>query len=249
MLESLLSKFETKTLQDISAVSLLHRIDSKYTITKSQLHTLLATLLNTHAIVQIDSLLVLPYHTLYFDTPDYDCYITHHNGHLNRFKYRTREYQSSNLVFNEIKRKNNHGKTFKSRISRSQFYSEIDDRFTEFSDEKNAHLSSNYMPQLYVDYNRITLVDKEMTERLTIDMDLTLYDDDNKRIFKNVVIVESKRERGVKSSSSTKALNTLRIRPKGFSKYCMGMALIKKGIKKNLFIEKIRFIEKLEKKV
>lgn len=249
MLDSLLNQFNTKTLDDISRVSLLNRVDSKYTLTKMQLHSLLLNLIKTHDIVEIDNAKILPYHTLYFDTADYDCYIAHHNGHLNRYKYRTREYLSSNLVFNEIKRKNNTGKTFKSRIPRSKFYDKVDDRFKDFSDEKSAKLNSLYLPQLYVDYERITLVDKELTERLTIDLGLTLYDDTDKMSFKNIVIVESKRERGVKNSSSSKALNELRVRPRGFSKYCIGMALIKKDIKRNLFNEKIRYIEKLERTI
>lgn len=249
MPDSLLTQFESKSLKEISKVSLLNRIDSKYIITKPQLKSLLTSLIPTHDIVEIDNARILPYHTLYFDTAEYSCYRAHHNGSLNRYKYRTRKYVSSNLVFNEIKRKNNTGKTFKSRIERSQFYNEIDDRFTKFSNENSAKLSHHYLPQLYVDYNRITLVDKKLTERLTIDLDLTLYDNSQNRKFENVVIVESKRERGVRNSHSSNALNDLRVRPRGFSKYCIGMALIKKNIKKNLFKEKIRFLEKLEENV
>lgn len=248
MRDSVLARFEKRSLKDISSVSLLNRVDNKYTLSREMLETLLERLEESHAVVEIDELRLLPYKTLYYDTEDLRCYRHHHNGRRNRFKFRTREYLSSSLVFNEIKRKSNVGKTFKSRIRRSLFTHEMDQRFRSFAGEISGEERS-YLPQLFVEYNRITLVDKGFTERLTIDTDLRVTDyrdPERSRTFRNLVIVESKRERGVRSSPSMDTLRELRCKPRGFSKYCVGIALLREDVKKNLFKEYLRFIEKME---
>lgn len=246
--ELALERFEKRSLGDISSVSLLNRVDNKYTLSREMLLQLLERLEESHAVVEIDELRSLPYKTLYYDTEDLRCYRDHHNGRRTRVKFRTREYLSSSLVFNEIKQKANTGKTYKSRIKRSLFTHEMDGTFRTFAGEV-AGGDEWYVPQLFVEYNRITLVDKELTERLTIDTDLKVTDfsDPQKsRLFSNLVIAESKRERGVRSSPSMDTLRDLRCKPRGFSKYCMGIALLRDDIKKNLFKEHIRFIEKME---
>lgn len=128
----------------------------------------------------------------------------------------------------------------------------MDEKFRDFAEEISGRGEPSYLPQLFVEYNRITLVDKKLTERLTIDTDLTLRDIANPnscRSFTKLVIVESKRERGALSSSSMETLRDLRCKPRVFSKYCMGIALVKENVKKNLFKEKIRFIEKMESSI
>ncbi len=248
MSDVILNEFTTKSLEDISSVSLQNRVDDKYTITRATLNPLLERLKETHDIVEIDNLCSLPYKSLYFDTPELNCYTGHHNGKRNRYKFRTREYISSNVIFNEIKHKTNKGKTHKSRIRRSAFSESMDEKFQNFTLEK-CDSSEEYAPQLYIEYNRITLVDKELTERITIDTDLrvTDYDDSNKtRSFNNLVIVERKWDRNNKTSLSMRAFREFRCKKRRFSKYCIGIALLKDGAKTNLFKEKIRFIEKME---
>ncbi len=92
-----LNEFPTLSLEDIKSVSLQKRTDTKYLLNLSQLTALLSILKSNYSIVEIDSLKNLPYKTLYYDTPDLDLYRIHHNGKLNRYKFRTREYQVSNL--------------------------------------------------------------------------------------------------------------------------------------------------------
>ena len=154
MIASIIKKYETATLDDISSVSLMNRIDSKYLISLSKLCELLNILQKTHQIVEINNLVHLPYKTLYFDTEDFYCYHRHHNGKLNRYKYRTREYLSTNVVFNEVKHKINTGKTKKSRIKRKVFTDYFDKKFSKFATDKSPEFKSGkYLPKLFVNYN------------------------------------------------------------------------------------------------
>ena len=95
-------------------------------------------------------------------------------------------------------------------------------------------------------FKRITLVNNARTERLTIDRHLSFHNVETglDRCMDNLVVIEVKRD-GNTYSPIQELLRELRIFPSGFSKYCIGMALTTPGIKRNLFNERIRKIEKL----
>jgi len=239
------SPFSTISLEDTKAVSLQHRIDSKFLVNRKQLTQLITILQPDYSIVEIDSLKILPYKTVYHDTADLQHYHMHHNGKLSRHKFRTREYEVSGVVFNEIKHKSNKGKTKKSRIPRDQFDETFDSTFKTFAQEKTELKNYSLIPQLYVYYNRITLVDNKFTERLTIDIDLRFQSTESDFGYENLVIVELKREEGTSNSLAIKALQEVRVLQTGFSKYCIGIASTHSNVKKNRFKHKIRRVNKI----
>ena len=115
-LEPILSSMTPISLEEMSAVKLMNRVDSKF---PTNMGTLLrmAPLWNTHFYVQeVDGQRIARYRTLYFDTPDAVTYTMHHNRRLRRQKVRQRIYVDSGIAFCEIKNKKNTGRTKKKRI-------------------------------------------------------------------------------------------------------------------------------------
>ena len=194
---------------------------------------------------EIDGERNLAYQTTYFDTLDYNMYYVHQSGHTNRQKLRFRTYVSSNLQFMEVKTKNNHGRTKKKRMK------VVDTDITDseklnFLQEHLRYNPDELRPAIANSFNRITLVNKGKTERLTIDTDLQFNNlvTGTKRNMGKLVIVELKRD-GLCYSPVLEMLRQLRVFPHGFSKYCMGSALTNDELKVNRFKQKLRDVERI----
>lgn len=246
-----LQAFPPISLGDMESVSLMNRIDTKYLTTYDRLAMLLSLASDKYKVLTMDNSCYFEYETTYFDTQDRVMYLAHHNKRLTRQKVRVRVYKNSGDTFFEVKRKNNHGKTKKKRI-------QVESIDTLFSDGADSFLDdvallpiklADMKPYVSNHFERITLVNNQMTERLTIDSGLS---------FKNLVtgidydltglvVIEVKRE-GMSYSPVLDILRELGIKPGGFSKYCIGAALTDPSLKKNNFKMKLRRIEKMMNK-
>jgi len=102
-------------------------------------------------------------------------------------------------------------------------------------------------PKLGNRFKRLTMVNKDMSERITIDYDLKFSDLKYHHQIKNdhLCIIEIKRNRDSNKSSFINTLRELKVRPGGFSKYCIGLALLNPEVKNNLFKQKVRELKKL----
>ena len=244
----ILDGYNTISLDDMSSIRLMNRIDSKYLANEDQLLRLLELAKDDYMVQEINGVRQSEYRTQYLDDRFNTMYLNHHNGRLTRQKVRIRTYVDTSDYFFEVKLKNNHGRTKKKRIhltGADTYVQEGADRFLE----ENAMLSiplSDMTPKVANHFKRITLVNNARTERLTIDRQLTFHNAETglDRSMDNLVVIEVKRD-GNTYSPIQELLRQLRIFPSGFSKYCIGMALTTPGIKRNLFNEKIRKIEKL----
>lgn len=241
--EQILSTYPSISLKEMSNIRLMNRIDTKYVLTNSKLNKLLELAAKDYYVQEIDGHREMPYYTNYLDTKNKDMYLVHHNGHYVREKIRIRSYVSSNLNFLEVKNKNNKGCTSKKRIKVSSLNSlEIDGGNTFL--KKNAWYSLDQLTfQLENNFNRITLVNKAKTERLTIDSNICFHNiNTNKNVeLKNVAIVELKRK-GRSYSPIRSMLQDLNVKSSGFSKYCIGTALTDENLKHNRFKTRIRRI-------
>ena len=235
-----LENFSPISLAEMSAVKLMNRIDTKFVTNRQTLVKLLAMAEELYKVQEIDGQRIAAYHTLYYDTPENTMYIAHQNGKKNRQKLRIRTYLDSNEHYLEVKTKNNHGRTKKKRVKmEGSSLLPYDDFLTE-----RLWLSpKDMMPKIENNFHRITLVNEDMTERLTIDHDLSFhhFETDNRLSLDTAVIIELKRD-GLKPSPIMPILNKLRIFPMGFSKYCIGMALTNPSLKQNRFKERIHYI-------
>ncbi|MBR6370561.1 MAG: polyphosphate polymerase domain-containing protein [Bacteroidaceae bacterium] len=244
----ILDGFDTISLDEMSSIRLMNRIDSKYLANEEQLARLLELARNEYMVQSIDGIRQSEYSTQYLDDRFNTMYLNHHNGRLTRQKVRIRTYVDTGDNFFEVKLKNNHGRTKKKRIHLTGADTYVQDGAAEFLEE-HGMLSiplSDMMPKVANRFKRITLVNNARTERLTIDRHLSFHNVETglDRIMENLVVIEVKRD-GNTYSPIQDLLRELRIFPSGFSKYCIGMALTTPGIKRNMFNERIRKIEKL----
>lgn len=176
-------------------------------------------------------------------------YLAHHNGHLARQKVRVRTYlDSKQLTFFEVKLKNNHGKTRKKRMQVGSPDTIAADGAGEFL-ARIAMLPiplTDMIPTVENHFERITLVSRNMAERMTIDSGLSFRNLETGIMCRmdNMVIVEVKYE-GRAGSAARDILRDMRVHPSGFSKYCIGSALTNPKLKRNRFNLRIRKINKI----
>ena len=224
-MEKIIESFNPISLEEMKSVKLMNRTDTKFVTNISKLCELLKMAQCDYYVQEIDGERNLEYDTTYFDTKAFDMYTMHQCGHANRQKIRFRTYCISDLQFMEVKTKNNHGRTKKKRI-------EVSDM--DLNDEEKRHFLKKHLrfevdtlqPALSNHFSRITLVNKGMTERLTIDTGLRFHNllNGKDKDMGQLVVIELKRD-GLVYSPVLHMLRQLRIQPHGFSKYCMGSAL------------------------
>ena len=168
------------------------------------------------------------YTTTYYDSSDLKYYLAHHNGHGNRMKVRTRTYEDGSSFF-EIKQKTNKGLTLKER--------------QHFEEQHIEGLA----PKIKVIYERITLYDLQLQEKLTIDFNLKYLEGDNIINYPELIIAESKKIKNVSSAFMT-LMKDKRIEKVSLSKYCLGVVSLFNEVKKNNFKGLVNKIQKLNNK-
>ena len=224
-MDELLKPFETITLEEMKSVKLMNRTDTKFVTNTSKLYQLLKMAQQDYYVQVIDGERNLGYDTTYFDTTAFDMYNMHQSGHLNRQKIRFRTYCINHLQFMEVKTKNNHGRTKKKRIEVSDMDLN-DEEKRQFLHKHLRYDVEKLQPVLSNHFSRVTLVNKGMTERLTIDTGLNFHNvlNGSDKDMGQLVVIELKRD-GLVYSPVLQMLRQLRIQPHGFSKYCIGSAL------------------------
>lgn len=244
-MNALLNTFAPITLAEMKSVRLMNRVDTKFVTTLPRLMQLLEMAKGEYFVQEIDGERNSAYTTLYYDTPRLDMYIMHHNGCLGRQKVRVRQYVDSNLTFLEVKNKNNHRRTRKKRITVTGF-DITGEQQREFLKPLCWWDVDTLQPALRNWFNRITLVNKAKTERVTIDTGLRFHNfvSGLDKSLDQVVIIELKRD-GNQPSPLLAMLRDLHIHPYGFSKYCMGTALSNPSVKKNRLKPKLHYVERL----
>lgn len=240
--------FDPITLDKMDRVQLMKRTDTKFVFSTKHLPELLHKAKDEYFMVEIKNEREQIYKTTYFDTADYLMYNFHHNGKLNRHKIRIRKYVYSEQEFLEVKRKNNKGETIKNRIPHQNDVVQINENTSnEFVDRFTPYHTNTLEPTLDNKFIRLTLVNKNFSERITLDYKIKFTDlrHNLKAKTKGVCIAEVKRGRDSEKSSFLSYLREMRINSMGFSKYCIGMALLNPDVKNNLFKQRLRSIIKI----
>jgi hypothetical protein len=245
VMDAIIKTFEPISLDEMKSVRLMNRVDTKFVTTVPRLLDLLELASDNYLVQEIDGVRNSAYTTLYYDTPKLEMYIMHHNGCLGRQKVRVREYVDSGQRFLEVKNKNNHRRTRKKRISIDEFNIEGQHK-RDFLEGLCWFDADTLQPALRNWFNRITLVNKARTERVTIDTGLRFHNYVSGRdgSLDQAVVIELKRD-GNQPSPLLTILRDLRIQPHGFSKYCMGTALSNPDVKQNRWKPKLHYVDKL----
>ncbi|MEM7126686.1 MAG: polyphosphate polymerase domain-containing protein [Chloroflexota bacterium] len=242
-----LTAFEPITLKELDTVRLLNRVDTKFLMSQRQLLRVLPHIAHEYQALEVNGTLLNRYRTLYFDTPDFFMYTRHHNGAGNRYKVRSREYVETGVSFLEVKHKNNKARTIKKRLQTAEMVTALDDDSYLFLAQHCPIDGHKLEPKLWNRFIRITLASQANTERLTLDLGLTFEVDQVQISFPDVVVAEVKQERFSVHSHFFKQMRQQRIRPMGFSKYCVGIARMYPTLKQNRFKERLMIINRLSR--
>jgi len=240
-----LSEFNSISLKDLDKVQLLNRKDTKFVFSQNKLLQLLDRLKPFYRILEIEGKRTFIYDNTYFDTDEFFFYTQHHNECRKRFKVRHRKYCETNDQYFEIKIKDNKNRTIKKRLK-------INDGNGHFGEEEKRLISEtiglspqHLIPKLNMQFSRITLADKSFSERLTIDTNLSVLNGTGSKMFDQLVISEIKQKKYNPKSNFIRILRNLKIPEMRFSKYCMGMLHVNRGIKYNRFKPKLLRINKI----
>jgi hypothetical protein len=221
-------------------------MDSKYVMPVDKLRILLDKVSDFYKVLEINDQRSFYYKTVYFDSPDLAFYINHQNRRSNRFKIRERHYYVNDQSFLEVKRKNNKGKTIKSRMKLDGFQP-LTNEYYNFIESHIDLKERNLIESSTNAFNRITLASFESNERITIDYNFIFESNENAKNINYFAVVELKREKSKNNSPITEILHELKVYPKGFSKYCMGLAILNPELKQNTFKKNILYLNKLKR--
>ncbi len=246
-IEDILASFEPISLKQMDNVKLQNRLDTKFMFRDNLLPGILEKMKENYYALDIKGLRYNHYETLYFDTKDFDLYIRHHNGGVNRYKFRARKYVESDLHFFEVKFKNSKGRTIKDRIKRQEISHSISDSSHELVRNISNINPDTLVAKLWVNYRRMTFVNKHSEERLTLDTKLTFVDDLQTVPITGLVIAEVKQSNSADKSPFISVMRQNRILPKSISKYCLGVITLNNSIKKNNFKPTLLYLQKLLK--
>ncbi len=238
------------SLDEMDAIKLMNRVDSKYLTDEAHLVEILRDAARSgYRVLETEGEKISPYDSVYYDTAALKMFSDHHNRRLKRQKVRTRSYVNSGLTFLEIKRKNNKGRTSKKRIViplAELLDFSADPQACDYLAQKSWFTADELSPVLETLFSRITLVNPALTERLTIDTCLQFrnFRTGKEASLRDAVIIELKQDGRAESQMRGILLNH-RVKQARISKYCVAVTLTDPAARSGRFKQKVRAIEKI----
>jgi hypothetical protein len=246
-IHTLLSSFVPIALDEMDSVRLMNRVEIKYVFSAKKLPELLKHLSSGYKVLEINTIREFPYHTTYLDTPDLMFYTQQVRGKLNRHKIRYRRYESTGVSFLEIKKKTNKDRTIKWRIENYLNMHSPDNNASAFMKKYLPYNSLDLSPVLINKFTRITLVEKEFKERITLDYNIAFSSTEGRDIkIPFLAIAEIKRDGYLSQTPFAVIMKMHGIRPNNFSKYCTGSALVRNIPRINTLKPKLLLINKIQ---
>jgi hypothetical protein len=244
-LDSLTRRFTPITLQEMDAVMLLDRTDTKFVLSTAQLLQALAAVQHDYRMLAVQGIRLNRYRTLYFDTADFALYHLHVNDRAERYKVRSREYTDSGLSFLEVKHKTRKDRTVKDRMPTARQVTQLSTAAAGWLAQIFPYDTGALEPKLWNTFTRVTLVSRERCERVTLDVDLAFHTETQRRSLPGVAVAEVKTDSAGQPSPFMAQMHAQHIRPMGFSKYCIGVSLLYQQVKKNSLKPTLLQVEKL----
>ena len=237
--------FSPVLLDEIQEVRLLKRSDTKFLFHESLLPGILKKLTEDYHVLEVKGERMQRYKTRYYDTPDFELYHQHQNGQRERYKLRFRSYLNSNVDYLEVKCKDNHGCTQKSRIISENSSLKRTPDINVFLRAVFPLFQKTYIPTITNNFYRIALVSKYDQERLSLDLDIRFLSPFTQFSLPGMVVAEVKQPRFSVHSAFIQQMRFMGCRPASFSKYCVGVAMAYPKIKRNAFKPLLRDIKKI----
>ena len=220
--QNILATYRSLSLEKTEAVKLMHRVDTKYIIPVDDATRLLNDIREDYHVLEIASQRTGTYTSIYFDTSDRKMFYAHVTGRYPRYKLRERTYSQNGMKFFEVKQKNNTGRTSKKRISIVNNSHEA----SSWIPKQTPFLADELTPVLINYFERVTLINNEQTERVTLDFNLHFRTPSGvvTPIYDRVAIVELKQDKTT-ASPIRNYLRSKGLRSGRLSKYCIGILL------------------------
>ena len=232
-LTAILEGFQPISLNEMDSVALLNRVDHKYVLSFATLqHTLLA-LKTEYRVLVVNGNPLNHYRTLYFDTPGFRLYNNHVNGLAERYKVRSREYLDTHLNYLEVKHKTRKDRTIKKRLLTQAPLRRVTSEAGKWLDQFIPWGNDYLEPKTWNTFTRITIVNLESCERVTIDVDIAFYNADHISLLEGVAVAEVKQNGHDHLSPFRRMMREQHIPTQSFSKYCVGTSLVFDSVKKN----------------
>jgi hypothetical protein len=246
-INTLMSSGSPISLKEMDSVRLMSRFDTKYVFSSSRLPSFLKLITADYNILEISGERSFQYDTMYLDTSQYLFYKQHVTGKLSRHKVRYRTYESTGETYLEIKKKTNQNRTIKWRIKNSFSSVAPDNEASEFIHRYISSENLDLSPVMRNRFTRITMVGVDTHERITIDFNMDFVSVNGESVsLPYMTIVEHKSESFACHSPFRSAVLKSGIHPVGFSKYCIGNAMLLDVPKKNILKQRILLIKKIE---
>lgn len=233
--------FGTVSLEEAMAMSLLDRVDTKTVVPMAVLPRILRATAGHYWMVEAGGTISPTYTSKYFDTPNLDFYLEHHNGHRVRHKLRYRRYHSTDTMFFEVKQRAGRSRTRKTRVEVDELPDALGPAELRLV-ERCGVTAPGVIPTLNVIYDRMTLLGGN--ERVTVDLALTCQARNGRSVtMPNFAIVEIKQPRRRYDSPIFSALRDQSVRPRSISKYCVGIVSCFDDVKSNRFKQKLSSLQ------
>lgn len=243
--DRILAQLEPISLEQSASAKLMKRTDTKFVFPSLLLPAMIENLSPAYRVLQVDEVRLQRYQTLYFDTPDFQLYRQHHNGQRDRFKLRLRSYLDSDINYLEVKKKDNHNITRKSRVETAFPLDGQSPDVRSFLKSTFPLSEAPMVPKITNQFHRISLVSRVDAERLTLDLNLRFFSPSGNFSIPRIVIAEIKQPHFSLHSPFIREMRHAGYRPTRFSKYCVGVALAYPHLKRNAFKPLLLRLEKM----
>ena len=236
-----LAGFSPVDLEQLDHAQLHDRIESKIVLRSSILPDALRKLATDYFVLEHLADRIQGYANQYFDSAELRSYHEHHNQLGRRLKVRYRTYENSAMTFFEVKRKIA-GRSVKERQLSTPPDGGLRCGDARFFAERTGWDPDAVVPSLTVDYQRILLVKRDFSERVTIDLELRFCNGTTSATPSGLAICELKQPRLDRRSP---AMAAMKRRPETFSKYCIGMASCDPTLRRNRFKAVFRTLDSI----
>ena len=216
-------------LDALGEARLLDRFDVKFVAAEPDLAPLLAGCSPHYDILEIAGVRQFGYETTYLDDPALRLFRAHVGMRPHRCKVRTRRYAPSGERWLEVKERQRDGRTVKVRRRLDEVSPAIGLTDAPFDAVPLGVAPESLAPILTVHYERITLVAKDRSERVTIDRQLRWTRGDASAAAPGRVLVELKQARR-RTSPAWQVLRDLVSMDESISKYCLGVVALIPGV-------------------
>lgn len=247
MKTGILSGFEIVSSDDIEMSGFRKRFITKYLVPVHLLDTLIGECRSKYKLLERCGELQSEILLEYYDTAGLKFFNDHVNGKLKRVKVRIRRSCKTESHVWEIWMRKSKGRMVKKRFPINCSNLEFEEK-AGIMVSKYAGIDFNSLaPALLSRFKRITLLDPEASERITIDSQISFASPkhpERHRPVDGLVIVELRKRRKA-GSFLAEILALHNIRPIKISKYCLGISLTNRYAKTNSYKPIIRNIEKI----